>query len=86
MNLPTLAVLMFELDPQCAWTPFTVLTVARCASPGMVPVATTSQEHANASLAGQDHIAFWVMEATSLKWGVREGLTAEHPLLTHNYP
>ncbi|KAF7656497.1 hypothetical protein LDENG_00040170 [Lucifuga dentata] len=50
---------MFHLDPQCARTAFTVLTVARCASAGMVPTATTSQELAYALLAGQDHTAFW---------------------------
>lgn len=69
---------MFYLGPQCARTAFTVLTVARCASAGTVPAATTSQELAYAPPAGQDHTAFWVMEATSLKRGVREALTAAH--------
>ncbi|KAF3848031.1 hypothetical protein F7725_021059 [Dissostichus mawsoni] len=58
---------MFYLGPQCARTAFTVLTVARCVSAGTVPAATTSQEAACAPPAGQDHTAFWVMEATSLK-------------------
>ena len=79
---------MLYLGPQCARTAFTVLTVARCAIVGMVPAATTSQEPAYAPPAGQDHTAFWVMEATSLKWGVREAplcSPSRHPLLKHNY-
>lgn len=78
LKLPVLTSRMFYLGPQCARTAFTVLTVARCASAGTVPVATTSQEPACAPPAGQDHTAFWVMEATSLKQGVREALTAAH--------
>lgn len=69
-----------------ARTAFTVLTVARCASAGMVPAATTSQEPACAPPAGQDHTAFWVMEATSLKRGVREALSgspSRHPPLAN---
>lgn len=88
MKLPVLTSRMFYLGPQCARTAFTVLTVARCASAGTVPAATTSQEPAYAPPAGQDHTAFWVMEATSLKRGVREALTANpsrHPLLKHKY-
>lgn len=69
---------MFYLGPQCARTAFMVLTVARCASAGTVPAATTSQEAACAPPAGQDHTALWVMEATSLKRGVREALTEAH--------
>lgn len=78
VKLPVLTSRMFYLGPQCARTAFTVLTVARCASAGTVPAATTSQEPAYAPPAGQDHTAFWVMEATSLKQGVREALTAAH--------
>lgn len=78
MKLPVVTSRMFLLDPQRARTAFTVLTVARCASAGTVPAATTSQEPAYAPLAGQDHTAFWVMEATSLKQGVREALTVAH--------
>lgn len=88
MKLPVLTSRMFYLGPQCARTAFTVLTVARCASAGTVPAATTSQEPAYAPPAGQDHTAFWVMEATSLKRGVREALTAAHHdilSLKHNY-
>lgn len=44
---------------KCARTAFTVLTVARCASAGTVPAATTSQDPAYAPPAGQDHTAFW---------------------------
>lgn len=77
-KLPVLTSQMFYLGPQCARTAFMALTVARCASAGMVPAATTSQEPAYAELAGQDHTAFWVMEATSLKRGVREALSAAH--------
>lgn len=78
VKLPVLTSRMFYLGPQCARTAFTVLTVARCASAGTVPAATTSQETAYAPPAGQDHTAFWVMEATSLKRGVREALSAAH--------
>ncbi|PWA20179.1 hypothetical protein CCH79_00003680 [Gambusia affinis] len=67
--LPVLTSRMFYLGPQRARTAFTGLTVARCASAGTVPAATTSQEPACAPPAGQDHTAFWVMEATSLKQG-----------------
>lgn len=77
-KLPVLTSRMFYLGLQCARTAFTVLTVARCASAGMVPAATTSQEPAYAPPAGQDHTAFWVMKATSLKRGVREALSAAH--------
>lgn len=84
-KLPVLTGRMFYLGPQCARTAFTVLTVARCASAGMVPAATTSQEPAYAPPAGQDHTAFWVMEATSLKRGVREALSAAyHDILSLN--
>ncbi|KAI3353794.1 hypothetical protein L3Q82_005018 [Scortum barcoo] len=58
-RLPVLTSRMFYLGPQCARTAFTVLTVARCASAGTVPAATTSQEPAYAPPAGQDHTAFW---------------------------
>lgn len=77
-KLPVLTSQMFYLGPQRARTAFMALTVARCASAGMMPAATTSQEPAYAELAGQDHTAFWVMEATSLKRGVREALSAAH--------
>lgn len=87
MKLPVLTSRMFYLGLQCARTAFMVLTVARCASAGTMPAATTSQGPAYAPPAGQDHTAFWVMEATSLKWGVREALRcspSRHPLLKHN--
>lgn len=81
--LPVLTSRMFYLGPQRARTAFTGLTVARCASAGTVPAATTSQEPACAPPAGQDHTAFWVMEATSLKQGVREALAAAlHDILS----
>lgn len=58
------------------WRLLQPLTAARCASAGTPPAACRRRHITGAACtppAGQGRTAFWVMEATSLKRGVREG-------------
>ena len=77
MELPVVTGgMLYPWPTQCPDGFFTALTVARCASAAALPVDC---HHITGALMpphrpgpGQDHTAFWVMEATSLKRGVRE--------------